>query len=387
MNPYILRNRLYLKEFLRKPIFLAAAIFYALSAGLGLIMDLLAVQPLQKMTSYMLNSANTALPENLSFQISFSIPLEAVAATVAFILIYKASKNPNPAVAPTAGLTILWALCIYNFVSLGLSALLLLAVIALLILVLANPNAIMAPVWNLTEQFIKDYGVTSSLDLTAHEMAEITFISLLVSMILVTVIFIALYLFIAISYFKFTSSLRNSARTEYLSSKGSRRYGIINLISAISSFLSAAYLALCTALMFIPEMSEAFGIYGLTSYDLLPLMIGSVTVLVLSGVLSVLLSKIGFGYRAHILAAGEGGENLPLPVIVSADLSGEQSKAAPVDAADNTLIAVKEELSSEEVSASEPPAVEAPADPQKISMQNANPEAKQLVEDVLDNLR
>ena len=391
MNPYVLRNRLYLKEFFGKPLILVTGIFYLVSAGLSVILDYLAIVPVKKMFSHLVNTGAVQLKEDFSFSLSVSLPLATIAIGVALILLYKASRNQNPASSPNAGLTIIWILAIANFVSLGAIALLFLAIIVFLIVLLVNPNAALTPVWDYVEDFISRYG-SSSLDITSHEMAQIFFIAMLVSMVISTVIVIGFDLFVAISTYQFSSSMRNSARTEYLSCKGARRYGVINLIGAVSNFSSAAMLIVYTALLFAPDANDALKLCGLTAADLLPLMIGSTVACAFLGVAETLLSKIGFGYRNHILAAGAGGENLPLPVVVAADLGETQpvTPAAPITTSENVYAPAEPPAPVEAPAPLEAPAekaapVEAPTE-EKITLQNANPEARQIVEEALENI-
>ncbi|MDD6251754.1 MAG: hypothetical protein PUA85_03805 [Oscillospiraceae bacterium] len=385
MNPYVLRNRLYLKEFFAKPLIFISGIFYLVSAGLSVILDYLAIAPVKKMLSHLVNTGAVQLKEDFSFSLSVSLPVATIAIGVALILMFKASRNQNPASSPNAGLTIIWILAIANFVSLGAIALVFLAIIAFLIVLLVNPNAALTPVWDYVEEFISRYG-SSSLDITSHEMAQIFFIAMLVSMVISAVIVIGFDLFVAISTYQFSSSMRNSARTEYLSCKGARRYGVINLIGAVSNFSSAAMLIVYTALLFTPDANDALKHCGLTAADLLPLMIGSVIAGALMGVLGIFLSKIGFGYRNHILAAGAGGENLPLPVVVAADLGEAQpvTPAAPITASEN-VYAPAETPAPLEAPAEKAAPVEAPTE-EKITLQNANPEARQIVEEALENI-
>lgn len=385
MNPYVLRNRLYLKEFFAKPLIFISGIFYLVSAGLSVILDYLAIVPVKKMLSHLVNTGAVQLKEDFSFSLSVSLPIATIAIGVALILMYKASRNQNPASSPNAGLTIIWILAIANFVSLGAIALVFLAIIVFLVVLLVNPNAALTPVWDYVEEFISRYG-SSSLDITSHEMAQIFFIAMLVSMVISTVIVIGFGLFAAISTYQFSSSMRNSARTEYLSCKGARRYGVINLIGAVSNFSSAAMLIVYTALLFTPGTNDALKLCGLTAADLLPLMIGSVIAGALMGVTETLLSKIGFGYRKHILAAGAGGENLPLPVVVAADLGEAQpvAPAAPITTSEN-VYAPAETPAPLEAPAEKVAPVEAPKE-EKITLQNANPEARQIVEEALENI-
>lgn len=391
MNPYVLRNRLYLKEFFAKPLIFISGIFYLVSAGLSVILDYLAIVPVKKMLSHLVNTGAVQLKEDFSFSLSVSLPLATIAIGVALILMYKASRNQNPASSPNAGLTIFWILAIANFVSLGAIALLFLAIIVFLIVLLVNPNAALTPVWDYVEDFISRYG-TSSLDITSHEMAQIFFIAMLVSMVISEVIVIGFSLFVALSTYRFSSSMRNSARTEYLSCKGARRYGVINLIGAVSNFSSAAMLIVYTALLFTPGTNDALKLCGLTAADLLPLMIGSTVACAFLGVAETLLSKIGFGYRKHILAAGAGGENLPLPVVVAADLGEAQpvTTAAPITTSENVYAPAETPAPVEAPAPLEAPAekaapVEAPTE-EKITLQNANPEARQIVEEALENI-
>ena len=385
MNPYVLRNRLYLKEFFAKPLIFISGIFYLVSAGLSVILDYLAIVPVKKMLSHLVNTGAVQLKEDFSFSLSVSLPIATIAIGVALILMYKASRNQNPASSPNAGLTIIWILAIANFVSLGAIALVFLAIIVFLIVLLVNPNAALTPVWDYVEEFISRYG-SSSLDITSHEMAQIFFIAMLVSMVISTVIVIGFGLFAAISTYQFSSSMRNSARTEYLSCKGARRYGVINLIGAVSNFSSAAMLIVYTALLFTPGTNDALKLCGLTAADLLPLMIGSTVACAFLGVAETLLSKIGFGYRKHILAAGAGGENLPLPVVVAADLGEAQpvAPAAPITTSEN-VYAPAETPAPLEAPAEKVAPVEAPKE-EKITLQNANPEARQIVEEALENI-
>lgn len=402
MNPYVLRNRLYLKEFFGKPLILVSGILYLVSTGFGLLLDLLAIAPVTKMLSHLVNTGAIQLNEDFSFSVSVSLPIATIAIGVALILMYKASKNQNPASSPNAGLTIFWIVAIANFVSLGVIALVLLAIIAFLIVLIVNPNAALTPVWDYVEEFISRYG-TSSLDITSHEMAQIFFIAVLAGLVISTVIIIGFGLFVALSTYRFSSSMRNSARTEYLSCKGARRYGVINLITAVSNFSSAAMLIVYTALLFTPDTNDALKLYGLTSADLMPLMIGSAIIGAFMGVLGIFLSKIGFGYRKHILAAGAGGENLPLPVVVAADLGEAQpvTPTAPITASENVYapaeapapLAPPVETPAPIVAPIETPApIEAPAPieeapaEEKITLQNANPEARQIVEEALENI-
>lgn len=391
MNPYVLRNRLYLKEFFAKPLIFISGIFYLVSAGLSVILDYLAIVPVKKMLSHLVNTGAVQLKEDFSFSLSVSLPLATIAIGVALILMYKASRNQNPASSPNAGLTIFWILAIANFVSLGAIALLFLAIIVFLIVLLVNPNAALTPVWDYVEEFISRYG-SSSLDITSHEMAQIFFIAMLVSMVISEVIVIGFSLFVALSTYRFSSSMRNSARTEYLSCKGARRYGVINLIGAVSNFSSAAMLIVYTALLFTPGTNDALKLCGLTAADLLPLMIGSTVACAFLGVAETLLSKIGFGYRKHILAAGAGGENLPLPVVVAADLGEAQpvTTAAPITTSENVYAPAETPAPVEAPAPLEAPAekaapVEAPTE-EKITLQNANPEARQIVEEALENI-
>lgn len=391
MNPYVLRNRLYLKEFFAKPLILVTGIFYLVSAGLSVILDYLAIAPVKKMFSHLVNTGAVQLKEDFSFSLSFSLPVATIAIGVALILMFKASRNQNPASSPNAGLTIFWILAIANFVSLGAIALVFLAIIVFLIVLLVNPNAALTPVWDYVEEFISRYG-TSSLDITSHEMAQIFFIAMLVSMVISEVIVIGFSLFVALSTYRFSSSMRNSARTEYLSCKGARRYGVINLIGAVSNFSSAAMLIVYTALLFTPGTNDALKLCGLTAADLLPLMIGSTVACAFLGVAETLLSKIGFGYRKHILAAGAGGENLPLPVVVAADLGEAQpvTTAAPITTSENVYAPAETPAPVEAPAPLEAPAekaapVEAPTE-EKITLQNANPEARQIVEEALENI-
>ena len=391
MNPYVLRNRLYLKEFFGKPLILVTGIFYLVSAGLSVILDYLAIVPVKKMLSHLVNTGAVQLKEDFSFSLSVSLPVATIAIGVALILMYKASRNQNPASSPNAGLTIIWILAIANFVSLGAIALVFLAIIVFLIVLLVNPNAALTPVWDYVEEFISRYG-SSSLDITSHEMAQIFFIAMLVSMVISTVIIIGFSLFVALSTYRFSSSMRNSARTEYLSCKGARRYGVINLIGAVSNFSSAAMLIVYTALLFAPDANDALKLCGLTAADLLPLMIGSTVACAFLGVAETLLSKIGFGYRKHILAAGAGGENLPLPVVVAADLGEAQpvTPAAPITTSENVYAPADTHAPVEAPAPLEAPVekgapVEAPTE-EKITLQNANPEARQIVEEALENI-
>ena len=385
MNPYVLRNRLYLKEFFAKPLILVTGIFYLVSAGLSVILDYLAIAPVKKMLSHLVNTGAVQLKEDFSFSLSVSLPLATIAIGVALILMYKASRNQNPASSPNAGLTIFWIVAIANFVSLGAIALVFLAIIVFLIVLLVNPNAALTPVWDYVEEFISRYG-SSSLDITSHEMAQIFFIAMLVSMVISAVIVIGFSLFVALSTYRFSSSMRNSARTEYLSCKGARRYGVINLIGAVSNFSSAAMLIVYTALLFTPGTDDVLKLCGLTAADLLPLMIGSTVACAFLGVAETLLSKIGFGYRKHILAAGAGGENLPLPVVVAADLGEAQpvTPAAPITATEN-VYAPAETPAPVEAPAEKAAPVEAHTE-EKITLQNANPEARQIVEEALENI-
>ncbi len=387
MNPYVLRNRLYLKEFMRKPIFLATGILYAVSAVLSALVSAVAIIPVQQMFTYMVNTGLIELDQDINLSVSISLPLAVVAGAVAFILMYKSAKNPNPASAPTVGLAIFWGLAIYNFVSIGAGALVFIALIILIALTLANPNGSMTPVWELIEEYIINIGATTSAGLTTHEMAQVFLIAMLVSFTVALIAFLGYGLFISVSYYKFASSMRNSCRTEFLSCKGARRYGIINIITAASCISSVVYMLIYGVLLYIPEASASLGEIGLTPDAFLPLIILTLIASAVNAVANIFQAKIGFGYRKHILAAGEGGTNLPLPVIVATDFGTPQAGQSEnsVQATENVYAPAHEEKVIE-VTPVEATISEKNSTEEKLTLNNANEEAKQIVEDVLDNL-
>ena len=422
IHPRILRNRIYVKEYLKRPVVLTIGILYLLSAVVALVVSIInsAVSAAGLIDFYNSFGAASGIPTDFNVSISLpTIDVIGIITGIAFIVLFAKSRSVRPDTAPTGGATTLWVLAIIQLVFsiLGATVLVFFGVAFFLIfLVLGSAGGAM-----LSQGSAYNFASLTSAVATSDMAGDTTFTVLLIAgiTILVTYLVMAGYLlFVSISYLRFTSSIRKSLNSPELHRGGAAAFGFISVLSSIASIFTLICIAVLIPVFLFFDFSALFNM-PIETKGLVPTLVISLVPQFLAVVLNICIAKFAYGYNKHIKAAGVNGENLPMPIIESPDRPRDFATAAPtaVPYANAPSADIAKPVAVEEENPFAPPApiytephaeqtVDIPAtetadtEPQcdiieepyiepeapaanSVSIQDVNPEAKEIVNEVL----
>lgn len=426
IHPRILRNRIYVKEYLKRPVVLWCGILYlaflAINFVVGIFSSFATLATMNEWYAAM-ESITSFLPYGTSFEVSVSFPsisIIGIVTGIAFWILYFKSRNPKPDVAPTGGATTLWVLAIISLVGSCISAAVLilsglLLIVCALIFFAADSGFFLGA--ESFDTFVTGIGVKALSSTIYDDIFNALGIASII-LAAVSLVTAGILLFVSISELRFTSSIRKSLNSPVLYRKGAVAYGFIYIVKGLFSILTFGLTALLIPLCLFFDFGALLNVDVSLSALALPLA-ASLIPIAIQTVLYFCLSKFAYGYNKHIKAAGVNGENLPMPIIESPDRPRDFATASPTAApyanapsADNAQpVAIEEEnpfappapvytephaeqtvdIPATETADIEPecdiieePYIEpeAPAT-NSVSIQDVNPEAKEIVNEVL----
>ncbi len=322
IHPRILRNRIYVKEYLKRPVVLTIGILYLISAVVALIVSIINSVAGAAGIMEFYNSLGAASDMPSTYNVSVSLPtidIVGIITGIAFLILFAKSRNARPDTAPTGGATTLWVLAIIQLVIsiLGATVLVFAGVAFFLVfLILGSAGGAM-----LSQGGSYNLATLTSVIPLSEVAGDTTFTVLLIAgiIILVTYLVMAGYLlFVSISHLRFTSSIRKSLNSPELHRGGAAAYGFICVLSTIASIFTLICIAVLIPVFLFFDFGALLPI-PLETKGIVPSLAISLVPQLLSVILNICLAKFSYGYNKHIKAAGVNGENLPMPIIESPD--------------------------------------------------------------------
>lgn len=198
-DPYT-RNRMYTKQFLKKPLILILAILTSIGAICSIVNIVLILT--NEYLSHVYSTANY-----ISFLLGLAM---TILGACAFWIIYAKSRNPSPLASPNAGLTILSVLSIVLIVLvIFLAVMLLIALIAF-----------------------------SGSDILEDSLGWYFGGGAVVVLILILIVTLVLCLLFFIGAARFTGSLRKNSTNVLMQTGGSMLFGVMAIIASIVFLIS-----------------------------------------------------------------------------------------------------------------------------------------------------
>ena len=297
-NPFY-QNVAIIKSYFKKPVILTQGILYIVSSILSVVSTFVMMPAMNNYFNMFLSIPEIAQDMTASearfFNSFMSVYTNIIVfaslipsiimiglTAAAFLIIYKKSKNDDPASTPKTGVTILFVLSIVQLIPIIIaSAILLLAILLLIV----------------------ESIITSSSG--ADEAALLWVLTIIYTFIFGGMI--AIFLLYFINQVRFYKSVLNSLTTVNLSYKGagifgvfSIIYGVITAMSSLSSFSITPILNAMTELE--PEIVFVVDMFG----TLTPVFMFSAVTSIFTAAITVISGIIALGYKKHIKSYTEG---------------------------------------------------------------------------------
>lgn len=420
MDPRIIKNTDYLKEYFKKKTTLVIAISYGLSILLSLASMITALLPsafrsLRALTGEGVYGATGNFAPSLIVRLA-TLPLLILPFLIflGFLLLYIKSKNSSPASSPKGGAAVLKAVGTISLV-LGIFDTFLLLLIPILF-------AFMPYATSKLYRFDFPYDTFSQNPESAPIIMGAVFAGIV---FLIVAPFIVYLLLSVIFEFRFFSSIRKSLVTSNLTSKGSVGFGVMQIISCISTAFTNVSLLILYIIYAVSDTSRMSHMLSFNSMDLFSSVVSTVIILLslaVGLVSGIAMAKFAFGYNKHIKSVPENFHDTPKPYYYKEKVSTAPKEEAiftgnayaGLTSQDNEA---KAEASEKPVVVAETPAetvespvepidkpvetTEAPVETAKITEETADaknetvsinlseltPEARSIVEEALKNIQ
>ncbi len=303
-EPFIYRNKDYLRQFLCKPIVLILGILQAFSALTQLVTSIISANLSNTTKIALAQYLQSIFGDNISIETSnsISINLLPIVLAIAFFTIYFCAKKSNSDYKP--GVTTFWVISIITLVIFIIAAVVL--SLAIIVLLVSIPK--------MKQEFSIYYFYNNILPNTYNNDVTTGLTIAIILIFAILIIALTLILIYGISQFKFASSMRKSITTPYLFANGAKTYGVLHVIFSVFSCLGtiASVIGFFAVLFAADSFSRTIGVNleKSTSISLAGLnMLSSVCAFAYN----IYMAKFALGYNKHILAAGQGNYNQPSP--------------------------------------------------------------------------
>ncbi|MBQ4568965.1 MAG: zinc-ribbon domain-containing protein [Ruminococcus sp.] len=334
-DPFIHRNREYVRQFLCKPILLILGILQAVSAVLTIIQSVVTSSMSQSLNQEINRFIVDLTGENVSVADSgsVSIPLMPIALAIAFFTIYFCAKKSNGNFK--AGVTTFWVISIVALVVCIIAAVILgLSIILLLVLLPRMRQELLLPAMYYNNSILPNaYNNEVATGIT------LAFI-LVVAIMAIALTFILLY---GINQFRFASSIRKSISTPYLFANGAKAYGVLHVISSVFSCLGTigSVIGFFAVMLSSENLSRTLNI-NMDSDTSIAIMGLSLLSSILTFAYNIYMAKFALGYNKHILAATQGGYEQAAPAVNYSAPSAQPYYQPPVQTAQQPFAPVQE---------------------------------------------
>lgn len=347
----IRRNKLFVAEFLGKPIVLVTAIVRIVTAVIGVVLSVFAtsitVSTFGDLFQDFINeiTSNSNIDVELNSSINISAPLGAFVTFLAFLLMYLGAKNIDKSTSKIG-------LIIYRV----------LGIIALVAAIAAVVLSVFCILFFLFVVLMISNGGINEISSEIPDFNAPTLVLFFVMLAIMFVILLIYTLLCGISFYSFTKSLYKSYTTETLSAKGAKFYAILNIFSVILPLLLAVIeLIMIPFVGSRPFYHTEYSHYFIESSSIISiLIIGAVSELV-SVISPITNAVLALSYNKHIRSAGVNGEYLPMPTMPTAQAVYPATQYdTPVAPAQYADAVTSEPVASEAPVTPEAPVVEQP---------------------------
>lgn len=306
-NPYA-KNVATVKDYFRSPAVLILAIAKALSAILALVGTIMLSSHIKDLISYsysairelleqigvssdfraQVNDLFAMIDQAASPAASISPSISSLVVTglvvAAFLIIYFKSRNADPASSPSIGFSILFAFAVIELIVAILGILAILAVFVLLIIVYGRLSS------GSGSGLGFEFGVEPLDELLGYFREPQVLLVLVIVGIVVLAIAAFFLLFTCVNKVRYYRSVKKSLSTVELHSEGAKPYGVMCVLSAISTGLS---------LLSIPSSLFANSSVRTPKF-LTGFIIVSMIAQAASLVAIIMEAKLALGYKNHI---------------------------------------------------------------------------------------
>ncbi len=395
----VLKTQNYVKDYFKSPLILAAIVLagviiavFMINAAFAGSVGVSLSEAIYKEFSFL--SESGAEVEVSEF--SMGLPAVTIVTLIALILIYVKSRNSDPRVSPRCGFTAIWVLALIGFILFLIAGgALIVAAFGILAIPAVGGDFYDVAIDEIAD-FINEFDISIG-NYTPEEIASSAFIVMAIGFLVAAIALIVMALLVALPTMKFTKSVRNSLTTGELSVSCPRLCGSAAIFNAVTSGLSA--LSLPTSLAFINsrEVQDFFKKYAVSNSAVITSILLTTLLSLLSCAMYIVIAKVVLGYRMRVMyattapAAPVSTTEVPIytaptadnpyaqaPVSTAATPTAEELKATEPVAEAPTIA---ESTPVIENASAEPLVLKTPEEP--ITMQNAHPEAKQIVEDAM----